>query len=90
MKLFSIQHKIGHFHKEFYIQQIEKLAYHCSYYKIIGKNMLLTLDINNLNPHQVTSVLGQIMMNDLAFIPTVKYRTNYLTTIVPYPCKVDV
>ena len=25
-KLFSIQHKIGDFHKDFYIQQIEKLA----------------------------------------------------------------
>ena len=37
VKLFSIQHKIGDFHKSFYIQQIEKLAYHCSSYKIIGK-----------------------------------------------------
>ena len=31
VKLFSIQCKIGGFHKDFYIQQIEKLAYHRSY-----------------------------------------------------------
>ena len=38
VKLFSIQRKIGDFHKDFYIQQNEKLAYHCSYYKILGKH----------------------------------------------------
>ena len=38
VKLFSIQRKIGDFHKYFYIQQIEKLAYHRSYYKILGKH----------------------------------------------------
>ena len=38
VKLFSIQRKIGDFHKDFYIKQIEQLAYHRSYYKIIGKN----------------------------------------------------
>ena len=52
--------------------------------------MLLTLDINRLNPHQVTSVLGLIVQNDLALITTVKYRMNSLTTIVPYPWKVAV
>ena len=30
VKPFSIQRKIGDFHKDFYIQQIEKLDYHCS------------------------------------------------------------
>ena len=30
-KLFSMQRKIGDFHKYFYIKQIEKLAYHRSY-----------------------------------------------------------
>ena len=30
--------KIGDFRKDFYIKQIEKLAYHCSYYKILGKH----------------------------------------------------
>ena len=30
VKLFSIQRKIGDFNKDFYIQQIEKLDYHCS------------------------------------------------------------
>ena len=37
-KPFSIQHKIGDFHKGFYIQQIEKLSYHRSYYRILGKH----------------------------------------------------
>ena len=37
VKLFSMQRKIGVFHKDFYIKQIEKLAYHRSYYKILGK-----------------------------------------------------
>ena len=38
VKMFSIQRKIGDFHKDFYIQQIETLAYHRSYYKILGKH----------------------------------------------------
>ena len=38
VKLFFMQRKIGDFHSEFYIKQIEKLAYHRSYYKILGKN----------------------------------------------------
>ena len=33
-----MQHNIGDFHSEFYIKQIEKLAYHRSYYKILGEN----------------------------------------------------
>ena len=36
--MFSIQLKIGGFHKDFYTQKIEKLAYHRSYYKILGKH----------------------------------------------------
>ena len=31
VKLISMQRKIGDFHKDFYIKQIEKLAYHRSY-----------------------------------------------------------
>ena len=38
VKLFSVQRKIGDFHKDFYIQQIKKLACHRSYFKILGKN----------------------------------------------------
>ena len=38
VKLFSMQRKIGDFHKDLYIKQIEKFAYHRSYYKILGKN----------------------------------------------------
>ena len=90
VKLFSMQRKIGDFHKYFYIKQIEKLAYHRSYYKILGKIMLLKLDKKRLSPHQVTSVLGLIIQNDLDLIPTIKYRMNSLTTIVPYPWRVDV
>ena len=33
-----MQRKMGDFHNEFYIKQIEKLAYHRSYYKILGKH----------------------------------------------------
>ena len=90
VKLFSMQRKIGDFHSEFYIKLIEKLAYHRSYYKIIGKIMMLTLDINHLSPYQVTSLLGLIMQKDLDLILTVKYRMNSLTTIVTYPWKVAV
>ena len=85
-----VSEKVVIFTKTFYIKQIKKLAYHRSYYKIFENIMLLTLGIKHLNPHQVTLVLGLIMQNDLALIPTVKYRTNYLTTIVPYPWKVAV
>ena len=33
-----MQRKIGDFHEDYYIKQIEKLAYHRSYYKILGKH----------------------------------------------------
>ena len=33
-----MQRNIGDFHKDFYIKQIEKLAYYRSYYKILGKH----------------------------------------------------
>ena len=36
--MFSIQRKIVDFHKDFYIKQIEKLAYQRSYHKILGKH----------------------------------------------------
>ena len=35
LKLFSIQRNIGDFYKYFYIEQIEKLSYHCSCYKLL-------------------------------------------------------
>ena len=37
VKLFFVQHKIGEFHKDLYIQSIEKLSYHRSYHKKLGK-----------------------------------------------------
>ena len=52
--------------------------------------MLLTLDIKHLNSHQATSVIIQIIPNDLALSPVVNYRMNDLTKIVPYPWKVAV
>ena len=52
--------------------------------------MLLTLDIKNLNPHPTKSVISKIVLNDLTLIPIVKYRMNYLITIVPYPWNVAV
>ena len=85
-----MQRKIGDFHKDFYIKQIEKLATTAVTTKYFENIMLMTLDINYLSPHQVTSVLGLIMQNDLALIPIVKYRMNSLTTIVPYSWKVAV
>ena len=47
VKLFSIQRKIGDFHKYCYIKQIKNLSYHRSYYKILEKIILLTLDIKH-------------------------------------------
>ena len=38
VKRFFIQRKIDGFQKDFYLQQIEKLAYHRSCYKILGKH----------------------------------------------------
>ena len=38
VKQFSMQRKIGDFHKDFYNKQIKKLAYHRNYYKILGKH----------------------------------------------------
>ena len=38
VKLFTMQRKIGDIKNEFYIKQIEKLAYHHSYYKILGRH----------------------------------------------------
>ena len=38
VKMFYVQRNIGDFYKDFYIQQIEKLAYHRSYYKILIKH----------------------------------------------------
>ena len=67
-----MQQKIGDFHNEFYIKQIEKLAYHRSYYKILGKHHVADVRHKAFGPHQVTSVLGLIMQNDLALISTVK------------------
>ena len=36
-----MQRKIGDFNKDFYIKKIEKLAYHRSYYKIVGKHHIV-------------------------------------------------
>ena len=43
VKLFSVQRKIGDFYKDFYIQKIEKLSYHCKNYKILGKHHVIDI-----------------------------------------------
>ena len=48
VKLFPMQRKIGYFHSDFYIKQIEKLAYHRSYYKILGGNHVADVIIKRL------------------------------------------
>ena len=42
-KLFKLEKKIGEFHSEYYLPSIEKLVYHRSYYKILGKNNVASI-----------------------------------------------
>ena len=58
--------------------------------KCLKNIMLMTLYIKYLNPHHETLLLGEIMSNNLALIPNVKYRMNSLLTIVTSPCKVAI
>ena len=78
VKLFSILRNISDFQKYFYIQQIEKMSYHRSYYKIIGKH-----HVDDVRHKAFESTPGALNL-------TVNYRFNYLATIVPYPWKVAV
>ena len=55
--------------------------------KYLENIMLMTLYIKHLNPHQATSVIGQIIPNDLDLNTMANYRMNSLTTIIPYPWK---
>ena len=50
VKLFSIQRKIGDFHKDFYIKQIKKSAYHRSYCKILGKQHVTDIRHKSFEP----------------------------------------
>ena len=90
VKLFSAQRNIGDFTKTFIFKKSKNQPTTAVTTKYLENIVLLPLYIKHFNPHQVTSVLGQIVPNNLALILTVKYRMNYLTTIVPYPWKVDV
>ena len=90
VKLFYMQRKIGDFHKDFYIKKLKNEPTTAVTTKYLENIMLLTLDIKRLSPHQVISVFSLIMQNNLALIPTFKYRMNYLTTIIPDPWKVAV
>ena len=59
VKLFSMQRKIGDFHKDFCIKQIEKLAYQCSYYKILGKHHVADVRHKSFSKYfVVTAVVG--------------------------------
>ena len=90
VKLFSVQRNIVNFHKDIYIQQIEKLAYHRSYYKILGKH-----HVAGVRHNAFESTAGDISnrsdyAKQFTLNPTVNYRNNYLATIVPYPWMVSV
>ena len=61
-KLFPIKHKIGDFHKYFYIKKLKNYPTTAVTTKYLENIILLMLDINNLNLHQSTSVLGQIQI----------------------------
>ena len=85
-----MQRKIGDVHKEFYIKQIEKLAYHRSYYKILGKH-----HVDEVRHKAFESKPGDIStQSDYAerfgFDPNGQIQNESLTKIVPYPWKVAV
>ena len=78
------------FKNEFYIKQIEKLAYHRSYYKILGK-----YHVADVRHRAFESTPGDISTwydyaERFGFDPDGHYRMNSLTTIVPYQWKVSV
>ena len=50
-----MKRKIGDFHNDFYIKQTEKLAYHRSYYKILGKH-----HVSDVRNKALESTLGDI------------------------------
>ena len=90
VNVFSIQRNICDFHKDFIFNKLKIFSTIAVTTKYLENIMLLALGITHLNPHQATSVLGQIMLKILALNPNINYRMNSLTTIVTYPWKVAV
>ena len=90
VKLFSVQRKIGDFHKDFYIQQIERSAYQRSYYKIFGEHHVADVRHKSFESTPVNIRNQSHYANDLALKPTFNYRMKYLITIIPYPWNVAV
>ena len=81
---------IGDFHKDFYIQQIEELAYHCSYDKILGKH-----HVAEVRNKAFESTPGNISTwSDYAtrfsFELGGQLQNEFFNKIVPYPWKVAV
>ena len=90
VKLFFIQRKTGGFHKDFYIQQIEKLAYHRSCYKILGKR-----HVADVRQKAFECTPGNISNRSdyakrFSFEPDGQLHNIVLTKIIPYPWKVAV
>ena len=85
-----MQSKIGDFHKDFYIKQIENLAYHRSYYKILGNHHVADFRHKSFESTPGDIITWSDYAERFGLILTVKYRMNSLTTIVPYPWKVAI
>ena len=90
VKLFSVQRKIGDFHNGFYIKQIEKLAYHRRYYKILGKN-----HVADVRHKTFESTPGYISTRSyyaerFGFDPDGQIQNEFFYKIIPYPWKVAV
>ena len=84
VKLFFVNTRLVIFTKIFIFNKLKILPTTAVTTKYLENIILLTLCKNHLNLNQATSVLGQIMPNELDLNPTVNCRMNYLTTIIPY------
>ena len=69
VKPFSIQHKIGDINKYFYTQQIEKLSYHRSYYKILGKNHIADVSHKSFESTPVNIITRSYYSKQFSFEP---------------------
>ena len=90
IKIFPIQRKIGDFHKNIYIQRIEKLAYHRSYYKILGKHHVAEVGQKSFEsaPDDISTCSDYDKW--FRFEPDGQLQNELLKKIKPYPWKVTV
>ena len=84
-----MQRKIGGFHKDFYIKQIEKLDNHRSYYKILWKHHVAYVrhKVFESTPGDIST--RSVYAEQFGFDPDGQIQI-FLTKIVPYPWKVAV